>query len=259
MDIFHVDLDNTLIYSYKKEIGRNKRKVEIYQGREISFVTEKTYRLLLELKKRVCIVPTTTRTIEQYGRIDLGIGRIPYALVCNGGVLLADGEQDQAWYRQSLEMVKESREEIEHAMRFLEREPDRTFELRYIRKLFVFTKCRFPQNVVRHLKEELHPQLIDVFYNGEKVYAVPKKLNKGTAVDRFRAYIGAERVFAAGDSEFDIPMLERADLAMAPAEWAECGREAAQQGGSVRVMPGRSLFSEELLEYVLECVGCRDS
>lgn len=251
-DIFHVDLDNTLIYSYKKEIGNPKRNVEIYQGREISFITEKTYRLLLELKKHVCIVPTTTRTMEQYSRIDLGIGRIQYALVCNGGVLLVDGQQDPAWYRQSLEMAEESREELEHAMRYLKQEPDRTFELRYIQKLFVFTKCRFSQDVVRHLKEELHPRLTDVLCNGEKVYVVPKKLNKGTAVDRFRAYIGAGRVFAAGDSEFDMPMLEQADLAVAPAEWAECGRADLLRNRSVQVMPGRSLFSEELLECVLE-------
>ena len=44
MILFFCDLDNTLIYSYKHEIGSKKRCVELYQGREISFMTEQTYR-----------------------------------------------------------------------------------------------------------------------------------------------------------------------------------------------------------------------
>lgn len=45
MQIVHTDLDNTLIYSYKHEIGGPKTCVEIYQGREISFMTETSHRL----------------------------------------------------------------------------------------------------------------------------------------------------------------------------------------------------------------------
>ena len=93
MQIVHTDLDNTLIYSYKHEIGGPKTCVEIYQGREISFMTETSHRLLGQLcsKPGVLVVPTTTRTLEQYQRIDLGIGVPEYALVCNGGVLLHQG------------------------------------------------------------------------------------------------------------------------------------------------------------------------
>ena len=39
MRILFTDLDNTLIYSYKHAIGSAKRCAEIYQGREISFLT----------------------------------------------------------------------------------------------------------------------------------------------------------------------------------------------------------------------------
>ena len=86
MQIVHTDLDNTLIYSYKHEIGGPKTCVEIYQGREISFMTETSHRLLGQLcsKPGVLVVPTTTRTLEQYQRINLGIGVPEYALVCNG-------------------------------------------------------------------------------------------------------------------------------------------------------------------------------
>ena len=97
MIVFHTDLDNTIIYSYKHDIGADKRCVELYHDREISYITGETYRLLKQVRvkeQQVMIVPTTTRTIEQYQRIDLGIGTVSYALVCNGGVLLSDGRED---------------------------------------------------------------------------------------------------------------------------------------------------------------------
>ena len=120
MIVFHTDLDNTIIYSYKHDIGMRKRNVEFYQGREISYITEETYRLLQQLKNEMLIVPTTTRTLEQYQRIDLGIGQFPYALVCNGGVLLVDGMRDEAWYQDSLHLVSDSRDEMNLAMELLE-------------------------------------------------------------------------------------------------------------------------------------------
>ena len=54
MIAFHTDLDNTLIYSYKHDIGPQKRNVELYQGREISYITEETYHLLPENTLLLC-------------------------------------------------------------------------------------------------------------------------------------------------------------------------------------------------------------
>ena len=56
MIAFHTDLDNTLIYSYKHDIGPRKRNVELYQGREISYITEETYHLLQLVKNEMLIV-----------------------------------------------------------------------------------------------------------------------------------------------------------------------------------------------------------
>ncbi|MDE6221371.1 MAG: HAD hydrolase family protein [Lachnospiraceae bacterium] len=224
MIVFHTDLDNTLIYSYKHDIGDQKRCVEICQGREISFVTQETYRLLQRLseqKSQVLIVPTTTRTIEQYQRIDLGAGVFPYALVCNGGVLLVNGKEDKDWYRGSLERIRYCKSELDNALEFLETDTRRNFELRFIKELFVFTKCEESEAVVKDLRKVLNTNVVDVFHNGVKVYVVPKALDKGKAVERFRGYIGADYVIAAGDSEFDIPMLEAADRGIAAPELAQ--------------------------------------
>ena len=216
MDIFCSDLDNTIIYSYKHDIGEQKRCVEIYQEREISFITNMQYELLQRLKEEIVIIPTTTRTIEQYERINLGIGDFKYALTCNGGILLENGKENKNWYQESLRIVDESKKVMGKALFLLEGEKRRIFELRNIKNLFIFTKCDEPEQVVEKLKRELDCTLVDVFNNGIKVYVVPKKLNKGNAIRRLKEYLGANEVIAAGDSEFDVSMLKECSFGVAP-------------------------------------------
>ena len=129
MIVFNVDLDNTLIYSYKYDIGKNKRQVELYKENYISYITDKIYNLLLTLRNNALIVPTTTRTIEQYSRIELGIGNFKYALVCNGGVLLIDGKEGLEWYEESKKIIKESSNELLKAIDILNKDERRRLEV----------------------------------------------------------------------------------------------------------------------------------
>lgn len=221
MIILNTDLDNTIIYSYKHDIGNDKINVEIYKEKQISFITRKTYSLLKKLNKDILIVPTSTRTIEQYNRINLNIGKIKYALVCNGGILLVNGVKDEKWYEESLKNVSESKQELEKAINLLTKENRRTMELRFIEQLFIFTKCVESENVVEDLKKVINKNLVDVFNNGEKVYVVPKRLSKGVAVKRFKKYIKGDYVISAGDSEFDISMLCESDIGLAPYGFSE--------------------------------------
>lgn len=245
--ILFTDLDNTIIYSYKHDIGEQKRNVELYQGREISFITNKTYELLCKARKSMRVVPISTRTIEQYNRIDLGVGEFPYALVCNGGILLINGKKDTRWYNASLEMISESESELKRALELLEIDDRRSFELRFIENLFIFTKCENPERVVIDLRRILNSELVDVFNNGAKVYVVPKALSKGNAIKRFLKLFENEKTIAAGDSEFDISMLKYADIGLCPKGFIK----EFNINFEVREMTGNKVFSEELL---LECL-----
>lgn len=247
MIIFNSDLDNTMIYSYKHDIGENKICAEIYQNREISFVTHKTAELLKQVNSAVNFVPTTTRTLEQYNRINLGIGVPKYALVCNGGVLLVDGVEDVEWYNESFDLVRDCQEQLSAAEIILDNDVNRTFEIRNIRKLFIFTKSSEPLMSVETLKEKLDTNLVDVFNNGVKVYVVPKTLGKGVAVRRLKEKLGAEVTVAAGDSEFDISMLSAADIAIAPKELSEI----CSLPENTVLFEGEGVFSEFVLEKVL--------
>lgn len=246
MIVFNVDMDNTVIYSYKHDIGNEKKCAEIYEGREISFMTYKTQELLREISEQILVIPTTTRTREQYERIDLGIGKIPYALVCNGGVLLVDGEEDDKWYKESIEIIKDSHEQLKTAIELLDEDVNRSFEVRFIRDLFVFTKSAKPEETIKMLMGKLDTSKVDVMSNGVKVYVVPKELSKGNAIIRLKERLGADKVFAAGDSEFDISMLQCADVAIAP---ASLDFNNTKDNEIVR-MSDNDLFSENVMEYV---------
>jgi len=251
MEIFCMDLDNTIIYSYKHDIGPDKRSVEIYQGREISYITERTYGLLKEVNKKMTLIPTSTRTEQQYKRIDLGIGGFKYALVCNGGLLLVDGVRDAAWYETSLQLIEPSKAELENVFRLLEKDQRRKFELRFIENLFLFTKCSNPEEVVDELKEQLDGSLVDVFNNGEKVYAVPLSLSKGNALRRLRKLLNPKQIIAAGDSEFDISLVEEADYGIVP----HCFKKRYGIDSNVHQMGEDKIFSEAVLEEIIKQTG----
>ncbi len=248
MTVLHIDLDNTLIYSYKHDIGKSKMTAEVYQGREISFLTVNTYENLKRIAERVLLVPTSTRSTEQYKRIDLQLGPLPYALTCNGGVLLINGKTDASWYQQSLALIRESMPGLQAARHFLERDARRNFELRFIEDLFLFTKCHEPESVTADLREILDSETAEAFHNGEKVYVIPRSLSKGAAVERFREYTGAGRVIAAGDSAFDISMLQAADTGIAPHGF----RKQYHTAFPVLEMPGDRVFSDEMTDKILE-------
>jgi len=248
MVVFNVDMDNTLIYSYKHDIGEEKRCAEIYQEREISFMTNKTSKLLKELARKVLVVPTTTRTRQQYERIDLGLGAVPYALVCNGGVLIKDGVEVEDWYTDSKALIADCEAELKQGMELLEKDEDRCFEVQFIRELFLFSKSNQPEETIKRLAQQLDTTLVDVFNNGMKVYVVPKRLSKGMAVKRFKEWIQADATIAAGDSEFDVSMLQCADVALAPQK-LEVGDKTT---GELVKIAENVLFSEGLLEYLVK-------
>lgn len=255
MTIFNFDLDNTIIYSYKHNIGQDKINVEIYGEQEISYVTVITRELLKKISEKIIIIPTTTRTQEQYERINLNIGNLKYALICNGGILLEDGVRSKRWLEESKMLIKDSRQELLKSQLFLEEDINRYFEVRYIEELFVFTKCHNPEFVVDNLKKILNTKTVNIFNNGEKIYVVPKNLDKGTAVRRFKEYIGADKTIASGDSEFDVSMVCEADIGIVPNGFMK----TYNIDKGVLEVKGNRVFSEEMLlevSRILEKENC---
>lgn len=207
--ILFSDLDGTLIFSAKrKQVG--DIVIERKNGEEISCVTARQAELFPCLRN---VIPVTTRSIEQYRRIEFArFGFVPrYALCDNGGTLLADGERDAEWAEWSSGIFSECEHELSRFHTLLEQDPRRSFEVRLVDKLFLFTKSSEPPATIKYLG---NGELCEVFFTGEKVYVVPKKLSKGAAVKRLAGRLGLAEFAAAGDSLMDLPMLNAARTAV---------------------------------------------
>lgn len=201
--IFACDLDNTLIYSYKKR-REDDICVEIYDGREQSFISPRAFELLKKISEKILFVPVTTRSIAQYRRIFWTEDFKPrYAVVSNGSYLLNNGRQEN--------FLREVVAPYENELKIqLEAADKNIFTItRIVDESFLFLRCR----------DDISPEKItfntslNVQYTGKKIYLFPPNLNKGAALKLLAKKFSAEKIFAAGDSDIDLPMLELADVA----------------------------------------------
>jgi HAD superfamily hydrolase (TIGR01484 family) len=221
MILFACDLDNTLIHSYKRA-DENDICVEIGKdGKKLSYMTPKAYNALEKLRenKNIYIVPLTTRSVEQYQRINLFKNTVPeYAMTSNGGNLLVNGIPDKEWHEDSLKLISDCISEMKKGMEILDNHYATQFPSRFVDELFVFTKSDAVDEIMSILENALDTDKVSLFSNGEKVYILPEILSKGTAVRRFSEKIGFDMTISAGDSGFDIPMLSYTDISVYPSE-----------------------------------------
>lgn len=207
--ILFSDLDGTLIFSASRR-GVGDFVIELKNDEPISCITARQAELFPRLTN---VIPVTTRSIEQYRRIEFAkFGFKPrYALCSNGGTLLVDGEVDEEWSRWSLGITAECAEELSRFRELMERDPRRSFEVRLVDGLFLFTKSSEPAETLNYLGQG---EMCESFFTGEKVYTVPKKLGKGAAVKRLAECLGLSEFAAAGDSLMDLTMLNAAKTAV---------------------------------------------
>lgn len=246
---FAVDLDNTLIFSYKHYA--QGICVETKEGKALSYMTPKAYELLQQLKDHLILVPLTTRSLEQYQRIQLWPSApAAYALTSNGAVLLANGVPDAEWAAQTTQLIADSLSELDLALALLQQDEAITLTPRLVDEAFVYTKSICVQNSLATLSKALDPDKVYLDHNGEKLYVLPKALSKGTALKRLGARLGVRCAAAAGDSFFDLSMLEAADIAIIPQDSPLAQHLADHKQVVASDRPG-----ERFSEFVLETIG----
>ena len=135
--LFASDLDNTLLFSHRHRQPED-RCVERLNGAEQGFFTRETPDLLPQVVQRVHLLPITTRSIEQYQRIQWPDGTAPrIALTANGAVLLRDGQVDRAWYAASQALVRDHREALAAVLDHLTRQGGAT-SVRCVEGVYVY-------------------------------------------------------------------------------------------------------------------------
>lgn len=212
--IFLSDLDNTLIFSYKKLSAENVC-VERKDVKELSYMTPYGAELFLRVVKQCVFIPITTRSIEQYQRIVFPCGYVPeYAICDNGGTLLINGEPDPVWRQEFENEYKLCCKELDSCRKFLESRPEIYFEIRNVDSTFLFTKSHTPAKTIEAMEKAVPPSGTVRLNNGDKIFSIPKGISKKRAELKIRSMLGAEYTAAAGDSIFDIDMLSAADIAI---------------------------------------------
>ena len=201
--LFACDLDGTLIHSYKKR-REDDICVEIYDGREQSFISRRELALLREISTKILFIPVTTRSFEQYRRIFWAKGlKIRYAMVANGAIFL-DGEQKTFFQ----EIIAPYATELEFQCK--KYADDENFTIcRIVDESFLFLRCRDELNAADFRFETN----LTVQCTEKKIYLFPPPLNKGNAVNFLAERFNPDKIICAGDTDIDLPMLKLADVA----------------------------------------------
>ncbi|MGW5123688.1 HAD family hydrolase [Streptomyces sp. NPDC004069] len=249
------DLDRTLIYSsaalaLTMPDVRAPRLlcVEVYESRPLSYLTETAAHLLTELAGTALFVPATTRTREQYLRVNLPGPAPTYAVCANGGHLLVDGLPDDDWHRHVVGRLADEcaplAEVQEHLLRTAD--PAWVHKHRAAEDLFAYLvveRALLPEGWVEELAAWAADRGWTVSLQGRKLYAVPKPLTKSAAVREVARRTGADLVLGAGDSLLDADLLHAVDRGWRPGhgELADTGWTAP----GVAALPERGVLAGE--------------
>lgn len=224
--MFASDLDRTLIYSAAAmRLGRAVGApvcVEVYAEAPTSFIDPAALAALAEVSEQIAFVPVTTRTREQYDRIDLPGVRRAAAVTTNGAVILdADGVACGDWAAE-VRRRGEAGAGYADARRAVAPAWDHPWvtKVRDAEEQFfyaVIEPASTPQEWYGELADLVAGLGWVLSIQGRKCYVIPPGLTKEAAVREVAARLGKQRLAGAGDSWLDAGLLTAADLAVRPA------------------------------------------
>ena len=261
--IFASDLDRTLIYSEKflKDYPHPVKIVE--EGRYTSAMTIRAAELLLAIAGLTTFVPCTTRTIEQYQRINFFRQecRPKYAVVSNGGNLIVDGAVDSAYREKVGREMEDSCLPAAHLLKEFQGvcAGGWAAPLKCADELFYYCIVD-PLAIPAELKQFglwVSEQNWQMSLQGGKLYFVPKVISKWSALRKIKEITGEDMVMAAGDSLLDLPLLINSSYAVFPAHGEICEHieklthKNPEGMSAYKTKASGLLAGEEILEILL--------
>ena len=253
--LYATDMDRTIIFSkrFMEEYPPTSPYdvAETKDDRIISYISVPVKKKLNELcrHKNVQVIPVTTRSIDEFNRINIGLNN-KYAIVSNGGTILENGKPMKEWEeyihkngnRMSLMCALLDLGELKSVCR----------DVTIIDGKYLFTKTddeeRFDLEV-QYLIEK-YPSLTFTRQR-KKIYVVPKSFSKAIALRWLQNKLGVDKLVASGDSELDLPMLAIADYAIIP-EHGDLIKEGFVTGGRIaKAGIDSPLYTIETIEQLL--------
>ncbi|MEP6559486.1 MAG: HAD family hydrolase [Nakamurella sp.] len=259
------DLDRTLIYSMAAIESANANEdvgplacVEWLDGQELSFMTQAAARSIETISGIANLLPITTRTPAQFGRVLIPGGPTKYAITSNGGHILVDGAPDLAWRSMVLDGIADGGVSLADVLAGLAQQANDSWVLKrkVADELFCYLVVdldRLPQDFLTSWTHWCAERGWVVSIQGRKIYALPCSLTKEAALAEVGRRVGAECLLAAGDGALDAGFLAMADAAIRPphGELAELGWRAPNL--SIALARG-VLAGQEISHWLLDQV-----
>lgn len=229
--LFATDLDRTMIFSRNAFGGADtvsKECVEYYAGEPLSYMTTTAVAQLRQLAATAPVLPTTTRTIEQFQRIALPGAPWRYAVTSNGGNILVDGTPDPTWRTAIDDQVRTTGATLAEVGAELRGRIDDSWVAKYREAddLFCYLVVHpdaVPEDFLATWDAWCRAHGWSASRQGRKIYAMPDAVSKSFAIAEVRRRLVdsgelAEHapLYAAGDGALDAPMLHAADAAIRP-------------------------------------------
>lgn len=221
--IFACDLDRTLIYSEKFCQGYTGQVQVVEFGKYNSYMTARALVLLRQIAGKMTFVPCTTRSVEQYRRIQLARYDVvnSFAVVSNGANILIDGIPNVA-YREHIQQLILNNclagqdllnefHKLAGAWAKPMQEADGVFHY------CIIDRAKAPLNELASFSDWARKQRWEVSMQGRKLYLIPQFVNKWSALRKIAALVEDHRIIAAGDSLLDLPLILGAEYAVSPA------------------------------------------
>lgn len=225
------DLDRTMIYSrnaFHAATNVPTVCVEHLEGAPLSFMTTTAALRMQTLTEPAAVIPTTTRTIKQFERIQLPGAPWRYAITSNGGNILVDGIPDMRWRIDIDAQVRASGATLSEVNTELRARIDDSWvtKFRIADHLFAYLVVKpkeVPEGFLAEWDAWCRPRGWSASQQGRKIYTMPMAVCKSHAVREVRRRLldngeltDAAMTLAAGDGALDAEMLRTADSAIRP-------------------------------------------
>lgn len=263
--IFASDLDRTLIYSDRFLQDYAGQAIAVESGKYFSYMTGRSADLLKAIASRAIFVPCTTRTVEQYQRIQFlkDVLTPGYAVVSNGANLLVNGVLDTGYNKKILQEVVIKCMACEDILKEFAKLANGQWAQPMRNADGVFHYCiidrdKAPLQELTDFSSWACEQKWDVSVQGRKLYLVPQVINKWSAIKRVLDITGDGGVIAAGDSLLDLPLIRGAGLAISPSH-GELYELFGISGDWLFTKSSGIIAGEEILEKVLAVVTTQES
>lgn len=224
--IFATDLDRTLIYSkgFLEGVEVPCLNVEIYKEEPISYITEEAIRLLKEVNRALHLIPVTTRNLEQYKRITLFSEFIEpeIYIVNNGGTIFYKNQEDLEWSQRVIRKIEQlsiSYDQVLQGFLQVYKGPvERHKKSDDLIWLVLGDKDHIHWESIQVYKEQIAALGWNLDVNGRKIYLYPSFIRKWEALSYVRQKYYNEPMLCAGDSLFDLEMMQKADDGIMPCD-----------------------------------------